>query len=131
MCPGWSFQSPLLETIYDTSLDNYIQWINAKVFLSNRNPPQLICIKQCLILPYRNTIQEAQTFVKMADICCYGVRYSKCESPHRLHHIGIHAVLLDQGCSTSSLRAECGPSIYLCDPQRHKDKIIFYSIYMN
>jgi len=74
MCPGWSFQSPLLGTIYDTSLDNYIQWINANLFLSNRSPPQLIWIKQCLILPYRNTVQEAQTFVKMADICCYGVR---------------------------------------------------------
>jgi len=24
-------------------------------------------------------MQEAQTFVKMADICCYGVRYGKCE----------------------------------------------------
>jgi len=28
---------------------------------------------------YRNAVQEAQTFVKMADICCYGVRYGKCE----------------------------------------------------
>jgi len=30
MFPGWSFQSLLLGTIYDTSLDNYIQWVNAK-----------------------------------------------------------------------------------------------------
>jgi len=79
MCPGWSFQSLLLGTIYDTSLDNYIPWVNAKVFLSNRRPPKLIWIKQCLILPYRNAVQEAQTFVKMADICCYGLRYGKCE----------------------------------------------------
>jgi len=79
MCPGWSFQSLPLGTIYDTSLDDYIQWINAKVFLSNRSPPQLIWIKQFSILPYRNAVQEVQTFVKMADICCYGVRYAKCE----------------------------------------------------
>jgi len=32
VCPGWSFQSPLLDTIYDTSLDNYIQWVDAKIF---------------------------------------------------------------------------------------------------
>jgi len=25
------------------------------------------------------TVQEPQTFVKMADICCYGVQYGKCE----------------------------------------------------
>jgi len=50
-----------------------------KFFLSNRSSPQLIWIKECLILPYRNAAQEAQTFVKMADICCYGVRYGKCE----------------------------------------------------
>jgi len=70
MCPGWSFQSPLLGTIYGTSLDNYIQWISAIYFLSNRSSPQLIWIKQCLILPYRNAVQEAQTFLKMANICC-------------------------------------------------------------
>jgi len=46
-----------------------------QIFLSNRSPPQLIWIKQCLILLHRNAVQEAQTFVKMADICCYGVRY--------------------------------------------------------
>jgi len=28
-------------------------------------------------IPQRRT--EAQTFVKMADICCYGVRCGKCE----------------------------------------------------
>jgi len=48
--------------------------LTQKNFLSIRSPPQLIWIKQCLILPYRNAVQEAQTFIKMADICCYGVQ---------------------------------------------------------
>jgi len=79
MCPGWSFQSLLLGTIYDTSLDNYIQWVNKKVFLSNRSPPQHFLIKQFLILMYRCAVQEAPTLVKIANICCCGLRYGNCE----------------------------------------------------
>jgi len=59
-------------TLHWTIISNELTQI---FFFSNRSPPQLIWIKQCLNLPYRNTVQEAQTFVKMADICCYG----KCE----------------------------------------------------
>jgi len=68
MCPGRSFQGPLLGTIYCTSLDNYIQWVNAKVFLSNRKLLQHAWIKQYLILTYSKAIQEGQKFLKVADI---------------------------------------------------------------
>jgi len=36
----------------DTSLDSYIQWVDRKMFL-----PQLVWIKQCLILKYFSAVQ--------------------------------------------------------------------------
>jgi len=67
----------LLGTIYDSSLDPYIKRLDVNVFLSNRSPSQLHLIKQCLILTYRNAVREAQTFIKMAEICYYSLRYGK------------------------------------------------------
>jgi len=64
MRPSWSFQSPLLGTIYDTKLDIYIQWVDENIFLFKERLTQLFLIKQCLILTYRNSVQEAGTFVK-------------------------------------------------------------------
>jgi len=78
MRPSWSSQSPILGTIYDTSLDIYIQQVDANVFLSNRSPSQLFLIKQCSILTYHNAVQEAWTFVKVADILRYAYDAAKC-----------------------------------------------------
>jgi len=43
----------------------------------NRSPPKLFWSKQCLILTYHTTVQEARTLGKMAAILRYGLRYGK------------------------------------------------------
>jgi len=79
VCPSWSFRSRLLGTIYDTLYPIIFNEFYAKAFLSNRSPPQLVWIKQSLVLTFRNAVQEAQIFLKVAEICSYVVRYSRCE----------------------------------------------------